>query len=161
MNSPRILRKRYIPDEVVDISGDEILYLDEKLMVTKWNVIHPREDISGGISFSFLDRGYKISRFNRKDGGFAYWYCDIVDIYIDRKSNTYTFIDLLADVKIMPDGRVIVLDIEEIAEALEKSLISQSQACDALRKLAGLLDMIYKGEFPPNPIQQFLVENNI
>ncbi len=156
MRLPRILRKRYIPDEVVDISGDEILYLDDSLMVTRWKVIHPREDIEGGISFSFLDKGYKISRFNRKNGGFAYWYCDIVDVQIDRETNTYTFIDLLADVKIMPDGRVVVLDVEEIAEALEKSVITREQACDALRKLGGLLDMIYAGQFPPSRVQEFI-----
>lgn len=157
MNKPRILRKRYIPDEVVDISGDEILYIDEEFMVTKWSVIRPREDISGGISFCFLKEGYKISRFNDKNGEFAYWYCDIVDVDYNSAEHTYVFTDLLVDVKIIPDGKVIVLDLEEVADALENKIITQKQACDALRKLNKLLDIIYKGEFPPKPVVDFLV----
>ena len=153
---PRILRKRYIPNEVIDISSDEVLYLDEKLMITKWNVIHPREDISGGISFTFLEQGYKISKFNDKNGKFAYWYCDIIDIEVDKFSNTYTIIDLLVDVKIMPDGKVMVLDLEEIAEALEKSIISHAQACDALRKLSKLLELIYSEHFPPQICHEYI-----
>lgn len=156
MEKPRILRKRYIPDEIVDISGDIIIFLDKDLMVTEWKPIHPRDDISGGTSFSFLNEGYKISRFNGKNGEFAYWYCDIVDVKFENGTNTYTFTDLLADVKIMPDGRVIILDVEEIAQALEASIITREQACDALRKLGKLLEMIYSGNFPPNVISKFL-----
>lgn len=151
----KILRKRYIPDEIIDISGDEVLYLDEKLMVTRWKVIRPREDISGGISFSFLKEGYKISRFFDKDGQFAYWYCDIIDVDIDRETNTYTFTDLLVDVKITLDGKVHILDIDEVADAVENSVISQAQACDALRKLSKLLEIIYSGNFPPEAAKQF------
>ena len=156
MEKPRILRKRYIPDEVVDISGDELLYLDDKMMVTRWEVIHPREDLSGGISFSLLDQGYKISRFNQKNGEFAYWYCDVIDIQIDNQTNTYTFIDLLVDVKIMPDGKIMVLDLEEIAEALEKLVINQGQACDALKKVSKLLEIIYLGNFPPKEVIEIM-----
>jgi len=39
MKKPIILRKRYIPDEVIDISGDELVFRSEDLLITKWNPI--------------------------------------------------------------------------------------------------------------------------
>jgi len=64
MKKPIILRKRYIPDEVIDISGDELVFRSEDLLITKWNPIRKRPDISGGISFTFLKEGYKASKFS-------------------------------------------------------------------------------------------------
>lgn len=142
-----MLRKRFIPDEVVDISKDKIIFMDDEMIVTKWIPIKPRKDFDSGLSFTLLKEGIKLSRFE-KSGEHLYWYCDIINIEFDSTLNTYTFSDLLADVKIMPDGKVIVLDIEEIAEALNNNLIDQNLACEALTKLGSLLDKIYKGEFP-------------
>lgn len=149
MKKPEIFRRRYIPYEIVNISDDELFFRSEKLIVTKWSPIKPRPDISGGISFAFLDRGYKLSRFYDNDGRFLYWYCDIIEVMYDGKSDTYTLNDLLLDIKIFPDGRVILLDADELAQALEKSLITREQACMSLEILDGLLKRIYSGDFPP------------
>jgi hypothetical protein len=62
MKKPVILRKRFIPFETVDISGDELLKRDEDVIITRWDVIRPRSDIAKGVSFAFLKEGYKISR---------------------------------------------------------------------------------------------------
>ena len=55
----KLFRKRYIPNEIVDISGDEILSIDTDLIITKWKPIHPRDDIGSGLSFTFLNDGIK------------------------------------------------------------------------------------------------------
>ena len=39
------IRKRFIPEEEVDISGDEVLYDDGALIVTRWLPIRARNDI--------------------------------------------------------------------------------------------------------------------
>jgi predicted RNA-binding protein associated with RNAse of E/G family len=149
MSNPQILRKRYIPCETTDISSDELLYRDEDIIITRWNPIKPRKDFSRGISFTFLKEGYKISKFFDKGGDFIYWYCDIIDVEYDCKKDVYTLNDLLIDVKILPDGTVYILDCDELAEALENSLITQVQALNALRRMDKLLKMIYNGDFPP------------
>ena len=149
MRKPVILRRRYIPYEVVDISSDELLYRSEKLLVTKWKTIKPRADFYGGISFTFLDRGYKLGRFYDEKGKFLYWYCDIIEVVYDQPSDTYTMNDLLADIKIMKNGEVRLLDVDELAQALEGGLISREQVCKALKTLDGLLKLIYGGKFPP------------
>jgi predicted RNA-binding protein associated with RNAse of E/G family len=149
MKKPVILRRRYIPSEIIDISSDELLFRSNDLLVTRWTAIKPRPDIYGGISFAFLNKGYKLSRFYGSDGRFLYWYCDIIEVLYDVLSDTYTLNDLLLDIKIFPDGRVILLDSDELAEAIEKGLITGRQACMSLRTLDDLLKMIYNGGFPP------------
>jgi protein associated with RNAse G/E len=155
MKKPMILRKRYIPYEVVDISDDELLFRSDELLVTKWSPIKPRPDLQGGISFTFLNKGYKIGRFYDKDNNFLYWYCDILDVQYDRNTDTYTLNDLLADIRIYPDGRTEVLDADELAQALEEGLISREQAAASLRTLDELLTMIYSGNFPPAPCSEW------
>ncbi len=149
MKKPGIYRKRFIPFETVDISGDELIHRDDNLLVTRWKAIRPRKDIAGGISFAYIAEGVKISRFYNNEGDFIYWYCDIIDVEHDLEKDSFTLIDLLIDVKIMPDGSVTILDADELAEALEKGLVTDAQACSSLRKLDKLLKMIYSGEFPP------------
>lgn len=146
---PHILRTRFIPFETIDISGDEIIFRNDKLLVTKWKAIKPRSDISGGISCAYLSQGFKVGKFFRPDGSFAYWYCDIIDVKYEKSTDTYEFIDLLLDIKLFPDGTLEILDADELAEALEKGLVNMEQACRALRKLDELLTMIKKHEFPP------------
>jgi len=149
MNKPKIFRTRYIPFETVDISSDELLYIDEDILITRWKAIKPRADISGGISYTFLKEGIKISRFYDAESRFAYWYCDIIDVKYDRELDQYTLIDLLLDVKLMPDGTMKVLDADELAIALEQELITQEQACRSLKKMDSILQSVYNGTFPP------------
>ena len=63
MGLPKIYRKRYMPNETVLLKDDEILRLDEDILVTKWNVLHPKTQFSHGVSCYFLKKGYKISKF--------------------------------------------------------------------------------------------------
>ena len=149
MKKPTVLRRRYIPFEIVDISEDELLFRSDELLVTKWTSIKPRPDFQGGISFTFLNRGYKLGRFYDRDKNFLYWYCDILDAQYDQASDTYTLNDLLVDIKIYPDGKVQVLDADELGQALEEGLINNDQAVASLKILDGLLKMIYAGNFPP------------
>ena len=149
MRKPLIYRKRYIPFETIDISGDELLFISDEILITRWNSIKPRTDFSKGVSFTFLNEGFKISRYYDHSGKFLYWYCDIIEMQYVEKEDAYTLVDLLLDVKVMADGTLKVLDADELAEALEQNLISNRQACEALRTLDSILKMICRGEFPP------------
>lgn len=159
MKNPVLLRKRYIPDEIVDISSDELLFRDDELLVTKWTAIKPRNDIEGGISFTFLKEGFKLGRFYDLQGKFLYWYCDIIDVLYDSETDTYTLDDLLVDIKLMPDGTMKVLDADELADALEQKLVTPEQACRALKKLDNVLKLIYSGHFPPEVCKCYKYED--
>jgi predicted RNA-binding protein associated with RNAse of E/G family len=149
MKKPVVLRRRYIPSEIVDISEDELIFRSETLLVTKWVSIRPRPDFHGGISFTFLDKGYKLGRFYDGYGRFLYWYCDIIEVNYNEADDAYTINDLLLDIKIKPDGEIWLLDADELAKAIADGLITTEQACKALKTLDDLLKLIYSKNFPP------------
>lgn len=141
----KLYRKRYIPDETVLLKDDIILYCDNEKIVTKWNVLKSRKDFSNGISCYFIKEGYKVSSFLKDDGSLLYYYCDIIKAEYKSEERTYIFTDLLADVIVYPDKSVKVVDLDELAEAFEKKLITQKELGMALRQLDSLLKIIYAG----------------
>ena len=142
----RILRKRYIPFETVDLTSDELLYKDENHLITRWKPIRPRKDIASGFSCVFLKKGWKISAFRDENQKILYWYCDILDIEYHKETDTYTLHDLLTDIKIMTDGRVELIDLDELAIAFEQKIITNEQLISSLKKSNELLDFAYKND---------------
>ena len=147
MSRPRLFRRRFIPDENIELKDDMILALEPNLIITSWNVLKPRRDISRGVSAYFIDRGIKVSKVFDNAGQMVYWYCDIIETHYDEKENTYTFNDLLIDVVVYPDGQVEVLDMDEFADAMEQGILSVGTIAHAMRATDDLLHTIYAGEF--------------
>ncbi len=147
MEHLKIYRKRIIPDECILLKDDIILEQTDDTIITKWNTLKPRRDFHHGFSCYFLRSGYKVSKFYREDGTLLYWYCDIVDYTYQEAENALIVTDLLADVVLYPDGYIKVLDVNELAIALEKSLCEPQLVTQALRKLDALLNLIYDDKF--------------
>lgn len=147
MNDLKIYRKRLIPDECILLKDDIILNRTDDFIVTKWNTLKPRRDFHHGYSCYFLKLGFKISKFYREDNSLLYWYCDIVDYTYQDADNALIVTDLLADVVVYPDGYVKVLDLNELALALEKNLCEPQLITQALQKLDNLLTLIYDDKF--------------
>lgn len=148
MAVPKLYRKRYMPSEVVHLKDDMIMYQGENMMVTKWDVLHPKTKFSHGVSCYYMDKGWKISKFLNENNELVYYYCDIIDTTYNQEENFYVFTDLLADVIIYEDGFVKVVDLGEIAEALEEGIITDREAKLALSRLDALLEVIYNGGLP-------------
>lgn len=144
--NPILYRERIIPKECIELKDDIITFINDDIIVTKWNALKPKKELHHGNSVYYLKEGYKISKFLREDDSLIYWYCDIIKTSYDSSSNTYVFTDLLADVIIYPDGEVKVVDIDEIAETIEKDSISKEDVISALRNLDKLLNLIYNGK---------------
>lgn len=142
----RIFRKRFLPNENIEMN-DDIVFFDDKKLITKWKAIRPKPDLSYGISCFFIKEGIKISKFYRADGSLLYWYCDIGECVIDKKEDKFTFIDWLADVIIYPNGRVQVVDLSEAADVFELGEIGKDAICKMLRRLDFLLTSIDNGDF--------------
>ena len=147
MSRPRLFRRRFIPDENIELKDDMILALEPNLIITSWNVLKPRRDISRGVSTYFIDKGIKVSKVFDNAGQMVYWYCDIIETHYDEKENIYTFNDLLIDVVVYPDGQVEVLDMDEFADAMEQGILSVGTIAHAMRATDDLLHTIYAGEF--------------
>ena len=144
-NAPILFRKRLIPQECVQLKDDEILSCNDSVIVTRWKALKPRKDLDHGYSCYFLKEGFKVSKFYAADNTLLYWYCDIVDYQYEEDRLIVT--DLLADVIIYPDGRTKVVDLDELADALEQKLITQEQATASLRQLNNLLSLLYRDKF--------------
>ena len=144
---PILYRKRLIPSECIELKDDQILYRDDRIIVTKWNTIRPKKDLDHGYSCYFMKKGFKVCRFYGHENQHVCWYCDIIDTAYDAELNAYTFTDLLVDVILTPDGSIKVVDVDELADAMENKLISQSMLLRALRRLDYLLSIIYQDRF--------------
>jgi len=102
-----------------------------------------------------LKKGYKISKFFDHSDNFCYWYCDIINYEYFKQEDKYILIDLLVDVKVTPEGKHKILDLEELAVALEKGIVEKNIVIDALKKLDDLLGLIDNGEFPPKECSMY------
>ncbi len=142
-----IYRCRLIPAERILLKDDIIVEQNDEIVVTKWNTIRPKPGFSHGCSCYFLQEGIKVSKIYRADHSLLYWYCDIVDYRFDPADSSLTVTDLLADVILYPDGRMEVADLDELAEAMERNLITKEQMTACLRSLNHLLTMIYRDKF--------------
>ena len=147
---PVLYRKRLIPSECIRLDSDEILLRSDRLLVTRWKTIRPKKTLSHGASCYLLNEGWKISRFLDHEDQLICWYCDIIDYTYDAAEDSYVFTDLLADVLLYPSGEIRVVDLDEVAEALESGLLSVSQTCSCMRKLDFLLREIYAGRLLPS-----------
>lgn len=147
MNTLQLYRKRLIPDECILLKDDVIVETNDEVIITKWNTINPKTTFDHGSSCYFLKEGIKVSKFYRADNTLLYWYCDIVDYSYDSAQNILTVTDLLADVVIYPDGRVRVMDLDELAEALDHGIITTGLLSTCLRRLHSLLSLIDRDKF--------------
>ncbi|MEI3522242.1 MAG: DUF402 domain-containing protein [Anaerosacchariphilus sp.] len=146
---PTLIRKRLIPLETLRLEKDVVIHRSDRLLVTRWTTIKPKKELHHGSSCFLLKEGWKVSRFIDHQGKLICWYCDIIATEYDADTDTFTFTDLLADVLIYPSGLIKVEDLDELAEALEKKLITSDQLLDSLRKLDALLQLIYDGTLLP------------
>ena len=144
---PSMYRKRYIPDEIKSLEKDEILYMSDDVIVTKWDTFRPKKNFSNGISCTFVNKGFKISKFMDNNGKLVYYYCDIIHSDYYKDENKWIFTDLLADVKIYPDGKTEIVDLDEVSEALKSGIISTETVCELMENLNSLLGIIYSGEW--------------
>ena len=147
MQNLKLFRKRIIPDECILLKDDIILSANEDFIITKWNALKPKKDLHHGYSCYFLKEGFKVSKFYRHDGSLLYWYCDIVDYEFNREENSVIVTDLLADVIIDSAGQMKVVDLDELADALTRGLITPARMSDCLYKLNNLLTIIYRDKF--------------
>lgn len=143
----KIYRKRLIPAECILLKDDVIVKADDNVIITKWNTLKPKANFSHGCSCYFLKEGIKVSKFYREDNSLLYWYCDIVDYEYKPDENTLIVTDLLADVIVYPDGRTKVMDLDELADALDRGLLTPSLMSACLRRLHSLLTLIDRDKF--------------
>lgn len=142
-----LYRRRLIPDECICLKNDTIIFQNNTEILTIWKTLHPKNDFAKGISYYVIDKGWKISKFYNLQNELVYIYCDIIDSIYQEQNDSYIFTDLLADVIIENNGTIKVVDLDELATALNSQLLSSQLITTALYQLNDLLVLIYSKEF--------------
>lgn len=147
MQISKIYRRKLIPAKFLLLKDDIIIAQDDDVIITTWDTLNPKESFTHGCSCYFLKKGFKVSKFYRDDNSLLYWYCDIAEYICNPEEHSLTMTDLLADVIVYPDGKVNIVDMDELADALEQNLITTEQMTFCLRSLNHLLSFIYQNQF--------------
>ena len=104
------------------------------------------------VWYLFQDEPFDIGRIYRPDGTWTGFYVDILAPVHWDGANPRTLqplVDLFLDVWITPDGRHLVLDEDEFAQAQRELWIAPAQAEHAQRTLHQVIAGIAAGAFPP------------
>lgn len=147
MKTLSLYRKRLIPDECILLKDDIILYADDDHILTRWNTLKPKKILHHGDSCYYLNKGVKVSRFFTEDDMLICWYCDIVSYEWKEEKTVLLSTDLLLDVLVYPDGSFKLLDMDELAEAKSRNLISDALLQSSLLTANRLLNEIYENTF--------------
>ncbi len=85
---------------------------------------------------------------DREQEGRDTWYVDLITV--EQEDNRYTFRDLYIDVMVPMDGRHYrMLDLDELADALDAGALTIQQATDALRRWQRFLDRHLHADLAP------------
>jgi predicted RNA-binding protein associated with RNAse of E/G family len=158
------VRVKRLPDEVEEWEHDLLLNRPDMIVsefifsgLPKPTLLEGRtvtENGYRGILFEFVNDWYEIMKIWDHDGGLVGYYCNInaPPVMFD---GGYEITDLFLDLWVYPDLEYIVLDEEELVDAVEKDWINPGLEDKAQEVLAGLIDMVKRAEFPPKIVDEF------
>ena len=147
MKTLSLYRRRLIPDECILLKDDIILKADNEHILTRWNTLKPKKILHHGDSCYYLNKGVKVSRFYTEDNFLICWYCDIVSYEWKDEKTTLLSTDLLLDVLVYPDGSYKLVDMDELAQAHARKLISDELLQTSLLTANRLLNELYDDHF--------------
>jgi predicted RNA-binding protein associated with RNAse of E/G family len=98
------------------------------------------------VEHYYPGRGYAIWQIEQPDGSLKGWYCN-VSTPVEEHDDTLSFRDLLLDLLVYPDGRMVELDRDEF-EAAQGEGLDPGEAAAAEAALAELREMAHSGASP-------------
>jgi predicted RNA-binding protein associated with RNAse of E/G family len=171
---PRPVRIRYqrpphrehVFDQTLVHEGDDglVTFLEEAGVTTP-TVVGGRvalEARSPVVWFTFPGAWHDIGRFHSPDGEFTGFYANVLTpverLGIEEGAEVWRTTDLFLDVVLTPDGRVHVLDRDELEEALHRGWIDSDRARAAEREADRLVRAALNGEWPPPIVHAWTLE---
>ena len=110
------------------------------------------------VWFIFRGEWYDVGKFYDRKGRFSGYYCDIirpVAKLLATPSKTAVITDLFLDLWISREGKLLVLDEDELVRALANHTISPNLARRARRELRALIQLTKSGRFPTRAVRMF------
>lgn len=97
--------------------------------------------------FYYRDRCFNIYQIFSEEGTLKGWYCNICKRPACFTDSEISYVDMVLDVFVYPNGRTLVLDEEEF-RAKKETIYSPEDARQAEESLAQLLEMVRRREHP-------------
>ena len=116
------------------------------------------EDGSPVLWFTYPGRMHDIGRFHDRAGSFTGWYANILTPVHFRSPLEWETTDLFLDVWVGADGRVALLDADELERALAHGHVDAALAAAAREEAERLLTAAREHTFPPADVQEWTLE---
>jgi predicted RNA-binding protein associated with RNAse of E/G family len=142
-------------------AGDDCIILEHEARPSKPLNVGGEEVMASGyrvVWFLFNGKPYDIGRFYRPDGTWTGYYVDILEPVRWQDADPDTLepiVDLFLDLWITPDGEGLILDEDELEEAVRQKAIPPERAGRAREVAERLLEATLRGDFPPEIVRKF------
>jgi len=125
--------------------------------LTKQNLIQPHQKVGTISKVYFFAEPFNLLEFQEVDGTLLGYYSDIGEPAIRISENEIQMTDLYLDIWLFPNGKLLELDWGEFEEAIEKQVITPSQADLARGTMKRLVDEVQQGVYPSKYISSTTV----
>lgn len=140
------------PDVVVTLA--EAIALPEPVRVDGRDVLVPGSDV---VWFTFPGAWHDVGRFHDASGRFTGFYANVLTPPRMEPGAWWTT-DLFLDVWKGSDGRVALLDEDELEAALDAGHLDAETADRARLEAEGLLTLAETGRWPPDVVREWTLE---
>jgi predicted RNA-binding protein associated with RNAse of E/G family len=116
--------------------------------LVKQGLIQPQQRVGTISKVYFFTEPFNLLEFRELDGSVLGHYSDIGEPAIRVSENEIQMTDLFLDIWLHPDGRLLELDWDEFDEAVEKQVITSTQADLAREAMKRLVNEVAEGIYP-------------
>ena len=109
------------------------------------------------VWFTFPGRWHDIGRFHLRDGSFTGIYANILTP-VRMEGDRWETVDLFLDVWCGVDGRLEILDEEELAEAAMRGWVDAATVDRARAEANSLMEEAKAGSWPPELVKQWTLD---
>ena len=114
----------------------------------KQNLIQPGQQVETIAKVYFFTEPFNLLEFRDMDGSILGHYSDIGEPAIRISENEIQMVDLYLDIWLHPDGQLLELDWDEFEEAVQKQVITSTQADLARTTMHRLVAENAEGIYP-------------
>lgn len=150
-----IFRQRLVLDaDDVKVTLAENMEFPAAKQIEGVTVLEPGSSV---VWFTFPDCWHDIGRFHTADGLFTGIYANVLTPPVMDGSDWVTT-DLYLDVWLPPGGPAVLLDQEELQEALREGMVDAEVAQRALTEATTIMELAATGDWPPPIVSEWTLE---
>lgn len=153
-------RVQVFQQKVVDVTAERIITwlpragLPRPAMAGDRVILDPEAPV---IWFTYPGKWHDIGRFHLADGSFTGCYANLLTPVVMEGSRWETT-DLFLDVWVPAEGEPLILDEEDLAEAVERGWVDVATAAHVRGHAAELLEGAVRGDWPPREVREWTLE---